>query len=216
MAHRMISTPRDLVPKKRLASTARTTQVQARWKNRHALQEGTQLLGPKNLKGSSCRRKRKKIRLELRTALKEKLNAFRTPTEHSKRQKTVTVLLNRVQVRPVKDRPPGPVTPSRRHSEHFSRSSFQIHVKKANSLPNSFVRQSARLELDPSKTLFQGVSTPSIPASFSHHTEADSARAWAPSGPMLLLQRLRLVSCVTWGSPCVARAWAPSSPMLLL
>eukprot|EP00968_Pinguiococcus_pyrenoidosus_P021729 scaffold2894_cov195-Pinguiococcus_pyrenoidosus.AAC.3 len=33
---------------------------------------------------------------------------------------------------------------------------------------------------------------------------------------MLLLPRLRLVSCVTWGSPCVARAWAPSAPMRFL
>eukprot|EP00968_Pinguiococcus_pyrenoidosus_P025375 scaffold5951_cov191-Pinguiococcus_pyrenoidosus.AAC.1 len=33
---------------------------------------------------------------------------------------------------------------------------------------------------------------------------------------MGLLPRLRLVSCVTWGSPCVARAWALSSPMPLL
>eukprot|EP00968_Pinguiococcus_pyrenoidosus_P013891 scaffold1262_cov134-Pinguiococcus_pyrenoidosus.AAC.1 len=35
----------DLVPQKRLASTARTTDMTAWWKERHALQEGAQLLG---------------------------------------------------------------------------------------------------------------------------------------------------------------------------
>eukprot|EP00968_Pinguiococcus_pyrenoidosus_P020869 scaffold2594_cov134-Pinguiococcus_pyrenoidosus.AAC.1 len=41
------------------------------------------------------------------------------------------------------------------------------------------------------------------------------ARAWAPSSPRRLLQRSRLVSCVTWGSPCVARAVVPLCPRRL-
>eukprot|EP00968_Pinguiococcus_pyrenoidosus_P019302 scaffold2082_cov130-Pinguiococcus_pyrenoidosus.AAC.1 len=108
---------------------------------------------------------------------------------------------------------PAPTRPSQAAGGHRLAS---IHVKKANSLPNNFVRQLARLELDPSKTWFHGISKPSIQFRLSHQIEADSARAWAPSSPMRLYSRLRLVSCVTWGSPCVARAWAPSSPMPLL